>query len=91
VFNSAAGPFELHGREIELTVATAEIETVKMLFDFEIGWTEPRRPLAGKHGAAEMVAAGQRSKPLAFGAEWRDVVAELALRWGKVRPTKKSG
>jgi hypothetical protein len=26
-----------------------------------------------------MVAARQRSKPLAFGAEWRDVVAERAL------------
>ncbi|KRR11643.1 hypothetical protein CQ12_37555 [Bradyrhizobium jicamae] len=40
---SAAGPVEFHRREIELTVAAAEIEAAEMLFDFEIGRAVFRR------------------------------------------------
>src|SRR5882757_5735111 len=78
---SAAGPVELRAGEIELAVAAAEIESAKMLFDLEIGRTESRRPLVGKHRAVEMVAALKRreaSRRAVLGVG-RNVVAELVL------------
>lgn len=78
---SAAGPVELHVREVELAIAAAEIEAAEMLLDLEIGRAVFRRPLIGEHRAAEMVAAMQpfESARLAVQRIGRDVAAVLGL------------